>query len=224
MASSGSGHSARGAKRLTTGTSLTPTEAAAPAVTFGEAFAAWLPTADVRDSTRRTYRHTYRKHMEATLAKLSVADVAAETSHVAGVARGSSARCMVSIAIQVCASVKVPVNNMRRGAVRVSHKTKVREHIPFDSDMQAAIVAYLGKRGILARVMYETGCRASEALALCGADFHANGDAYSVSITQAARAGYGRERCSQGRSQDPDRSGVGSAVPGCVGNRGRARV
>jgi integrase len=166
-------------------------------ITFGAAFAQWIAAHPCKPSTRRQYASVYAGRLESELGGRRLADVAADPNSVEKLAQSTRGAVVLVICCGVAGWAQregiISDNRLVRSQLRHGTVKRVREHVPYTEDQLADIVTYLGSDGILARVMDQTGCRVSEALALTSADFTASDGMYQVSIARQQDRATGRD-------------------------------
>lgn len=155
---------------------LADAKAPQSSMTFDAAFTRWISQHPVKAGTKRSYRQIYGARLEDPLGSRKLADVARDPNGVEALAQCSMGRSLLVIVRGVTAWAQragMITDNRLGGHGQLRHGTvkRIREHVPFTAEDLEGIVAYLGALGIIVLVMFGTGCRVSEALALTADDF-----------------------------------------------------
>jgi integrase len=180
-------------------------------VTFAEAFEMWIAAKRIKPGTQRRYRSVYSAHL-AVLGSRKLADVATDPNGLRSLAKVEAGKVVLGIVCGVATWAQtggmITDNRIPRAAFTGEHGTvrRVRQHVPYSADQLRVIVDYLGQDGIIARILNETGCRVSEALALRVEDFNGEPGRHSVTIARQ------RDR-ETGRDVDLKVSGKSHSVP-----------
>jgi integrase len=158
------------------------TEAAAPqtTVTFADAFADWIESVKVRNSTRERLRSVYHAHRDQAIGGRKLASVASDPDGIERLVNCQRGKEMLRIVRGVCDRYirngklrpdSYRLTGLQHGTVR----SRPRDLIPATrGQLQTIATAVRDRDSLAVWIMHATGMRVSECLALRADDFAAD--------------------------------------------------